>query len=95
MIVGHKWRYPPKMTHDHGSPPRDGARRRRKDQVSEFIGTGLIEAAAAHACTAGCEWLHVDFEDHLSGFYFQACGFRPTMAGLIALTGDAGLAPGD
>jgi GNAT superfamily N-acetyltransferase len=59
------------------------------------IGTGLIAAAATHARTAGCEWLHVDFEDRLSGFYFRACGFRPTMAGLIALAGDAGPAPGD
>jgi GNAT superfamily N-acetyltransferase len=57
------------------------------------IGTGLIAAAAAHARAAGCDWLHVDFEDHLSGFYFGACGFTPTMAGLIALTGDAGPSP--
>jgi hypothetical protein len=34
---------------------------------------------------AGCEWLHVDFEDHLRRFYFEACGFQPTNAGLIAL----------
>lgn len=49
------------------------------------IGTALIAMAADNARAAGCEWLHVDFEDHLSGFYFQACGFRPTSAGLIAL----------
>ena len=59
------------------------------------IGTGLIAAAAAHARAAGCDWLHVDFEDHLSGFYFGACGFTPTMAGLIALTGNAGPSPAD
>jgi hypothetical protein len=34
---------------------------------------------------AGCEWLHVDFEDHLCPFHFGSCGFRPTNAGLIAL----------
>jgi hypothetical protein len=36
---------------------------------------------------AGCEWLHVDFDDatRLAGFYFDACGFRPTTAGLIHL----------
>ena len=34
---------------------------------------------------AGCEWLHVDFEDHLRSFYFEACGFTPTNAGLIEL----------
>jgi len=32
----------------------------------------------------GAEWLHVDFEPHLEGFY-RACGFRPTEAGLIRL----------
>ena len=32
---------------------------------------------------AGCEWLHVDFQDHLRDFYFGACGFTPTNAGLI------------
>jgi hypothetical protein len=32
---------------------------------------------------AGGEWLHVDFQDHLRDFYFGACGFTPTNAGLI------------
>ncbi|MDP9242624.1 MAG: hypothetical protein M3O84_05550 [Actinomycetota bacterium] len=36
-------------------------------------------------CDAGCEWLHVDFDDHLRSFHFDACGFTPTNAGLIAL----------
>lgn len=49
------------------------------------IGTQLVAAAAAEARGAGCEWLHVDFEDHLRPFYFEACGFTPTNAGLIAL----------
>lgn len=35
---------------------------------------------------AGCEFLHVDFNDHLRDFYFRACGFKPTNAGLIELT---------
>jgi len=51
------------------------------------VGTGLVAAAAEQARAAGCEWLHVDFEDHLAGFYFQACGFTPTRAGLIRLAG--------
>jgi GNAT superfamily N-acetyltransferase len=51
------------------------------------IGTGLIAAAAGQARAAGCEWLHVDFEDRLAAFYFQACGFTPTSAGLIPLAG--------
>lgn len=50
------------------------------------IGTGLVAAAAENARALGCEWLHVDFEEHLAGFYFRSCGFRPTSAGLIALT---------
>jgi hypothetical protein len=37
------------------------------------------------ARAAGCEWLHVDFEEHLRSFYVDRCGFRPTPAGLIAL----------
>jgi GNAT superfamily N-acetyltransferase len=51
------------------------------------IGTRLIATAAGHARAAGCEWLHVDSDDHLTAFYIQACGFTPTSAGLIALTG--------
>ena len=49
------------------------------------IGTGLVATAVRHARAAGCEWLHVDFDDHLTEFYVQACGFVPTKAGLVAL----------
>jgi len=49
------------------------------------IGTRLVAVAAEHARAAECEWLHVDFEEHLRSFYFDSCGFRPTDAGLIAL----------
>jgi GNAT superfamily N-acetyltransferase len=49
------------------------------------IGTRLVELAARHAKDAGCEWLHVDFEPELEPFYFDACGFKPTPAGLIHL----------
>jgi len=49
------------------------------------IGAELVAQAVRHAREAGCEWLHVDFEDHLRAFYFEACGFKPTTAGLIAL----------
>ncbi|WP_443076764.1 GNAT family N-acetyltransferase [Streptomyces sp. TRM 70361] len=48
-------------------------------------GAALVSVAAERARAAGCEWLHVDFEDGLAPFYFGACGFRPTRAGLIAL----------
>ena len=49
------------------------------------VGTEIVRRAARHARAAGCEWLHVDFEPHLAPFYFDACGFRPTKAGLIHL----------
>ncbi|MBW1598391.1 GNAT family N-acetyltransferase [Streptomyces sp. JJ38] len=49
------------------------------------IGAGLVAEAARQARAAGCTWLHVDFEEHLTPFYLDACGFRPTAAGLIAL----------
>jgi hypothetical protein len=49
------------------------------------VGTGLVTLARDEARRAGCQWLHVDFEDHLRPFYFGSCGFTPTNAGLIAL----------
>jgi GNAT superfamily N-acetyltransferase len=49
------------------------------------IATAVVKAAVEHTRLAGCEWLHVDFEDHLVGFYFDSCGFRSTRAGLINL----------
>ena len=45
----------------------------------------FIRIAAAHAKAAGCDWMEVDFEPHLAGFYYQACGFAPTHAGLLRL----------
>ncbi|MCA2216199.1 GNAT family N-acetyltransferase [Jidongwangia harbinensis] len=51
------------------------------------VGTGLVRAAVADVTAAGCAWLHVDFEDHLSTFYLDRCGFRPTAAGVLRLTG--------
>ncbi len=49
------------------------------------IGRALLEALRTEVLAAGCEWLHVDFEAHLRTFY-EACGFRPTQAGLLRLT---------
>jgi GNAT superfamily N-acetyltransferase len=56
-----------------------------KDARRQGIGTALVAMAVDKVRQAGCEWLHVDFEGHLRPFYFDACGFRPTDAGLIAL----------
>ena len=36
------------------------------------IGTALVDRARQGAVAAGCEYLHVDFEDHLSAFYYGA-----------------------
>ena len=49
------------------------------------IATEVVRLATEHAAAAGCEWLHVDFEPELAEFYFDACGFMPTDAGLIRL----------
>ena len=49
------------------------------------VGTRLVEVAVERSRAAGCEWLHVDFDPHLRSFYFAACGFAPTDAGVIRL----------
>jgi hypothetical protein len=54
------------------------------------IGTEMLDVARAQATSAGCQWLHVDFEDDLGPFYFEAGGFTPTAAGLIRLVTDGG-----
>ena len=46
------------------------------------IGRDLVRAVTAEAFKAGCDWVHVDYEPELAGFYENACGFRPTSAGL-------------
>jgi GNAT superfamily N-acetyltransferase len=60
--------------------PVVAARVQRRGGGSELIAVAVREARAAK-----CSWLHVDFEEHLRAFYFDACGFTPTNAGLIAL----------
>lgn len=57
----------------------------RGGQQHRGIGTELVRRAAVHAQAAGCEWLHVDFRSELAPFYLDACGFRPTDAGLLHL----------
>jgi GNAT superfamily N-acetyltransferase len=49
------------------------------------LGRRLVDVATEHARAAGCEWLHVDFDDDLRRFYLDACGFTPTNAGLKRL----------
>ena len=50
------------------------------------IGLRLVESARDGAKGAGCEWLHVDFDDDLKAFYLDACGFEPSNAGLMDLS---------
>lgn len=49
------------------------------------IGRGMLQVAELESRAAGCEWLHVDFQDELRDFYLGSCGFTPTPAGVIAL----------
>ena len=49
------------------------------------IATALVQEATKRAREADCEWLHVDFEEHLRSFYLAACGFSSTPAGVIRL----------
>ncbi len=56
------------------------------EQRHRGIGTHMIEVVRAECQKAGCEWLHVDFDEDLESFYIDSCGFQPTSAGLIRLT---------
>ena len=49
------------------------------------IGTEMVSIAVREVGKARCEWLHVDFEDHLRHYYFDKCGFKQTNGGLIKL----------
>ncbi len=57
----------------------------RPDRQRRGVGTELVRIAIRNAKEAGCEWLEVDFGEELVPFYYGACGFRPTPAGLIRL----------
>jgi len=49
------------------------------------LGHRLVRAASTAAAEAGVQWLHVDYEPHLDGFY-RGCGFIPSAAGLLRLS---------
>lgn len=49
------------------------------------VGSQVVAEARARAAAAGCEYLHVDFDDDLRDFYLGACGFTEVPAGLIHL----------
>lgn len=54
------------------------------DHRRRGLGRRLVTEAAKVSRERGAQWLHVDFEPHLQTFY-ESCGFRPTLAGLIRL----------
>src|SRR5262249_5457677 len=56
----------------------------RPDFRRRGIGRTLVARVVAVARERGLEWVHVDYEPNLRPFY-EACGFRPTDAGLIRL----------
>ena len=56
-----------------------------KEFRRQGIARRMIEEAVNRSRQTPCEWLHVDFESALRPFYFDACGFRSTDAGLIRL----------
>lgn len=56
-----------------------------KEFQHQGIGRELVTRAIAGSRARGCDWLHVDFKDHLEQFY-QSCGFKPTLAGLVKLS---------
>lgn len=55
------------------------------DYQHRGIGSGLVKRAVDLARERGADWLHVDYEPHLDGFY-KACGFRDTKAGVLRLS---------
>ena len=54
------------------------------DYQRRGIGVALVRRAIEATGKRGIAWLHVDYEPHLEAFY-RACGFQPTLAGLINL----------
>jgi len=56
------------------------------------IGRDLVRMVTGEAFKAGCDWVHVDYEPELVNFYQNACGFRPTPAGLRS-AGEAAARP--
>jgi hypothetical protein len=56
-----------------------------RNQRDRGIGTEMVDMVRTECQQAGCEWLHVDFDEGLEGFYFRSCGFSPTPAGVMRL----------
>ena len=61
---------------------RDGRRRSR----NRGVGVGLVHAARGWRQSCGCEFLHEAWDEELRTFCIDACGFAPTLGGLMELT---------
>jgi GNAT superfamily N-acetyltransferase len=48
------------------------------DSRHQGIGAGLVDTARTEAHRAGCDFLHVSFEEDHRPFYIDACGFTPS-----------------
>jgi len=55
------------------------------DHRHRGVGTAVVKAARDGAVAAGCDFLHVGFDEDLRPFYVDACGFGPTLGGLMDL----------
>ncbi|GAA1466694.1 GNAT family N-acetyltransferase [Nocardiopsis exhalans] len=55
------------------------------DMRHRGVGGRVVAALLEDLRGLGIEWVHVDYEPHLEGFYRKACGFGPTRAGLLRL----------
>lgn len=55
------------------------------DHQHQGIGTRIVSALIQELPDLEIDWLHVDYEPHLSSFYRTACGFHATNAGLLRL----------
>ncbi|WP_225726666.1 MULTISPECIES: GNAT family N-acetyltransferase [unclassified Nocardia] len=55
------------------------------DHQHQGVGTRIVTALTDDLRELGIDWLHVDYEPHLSDFYRKACGFNATDAGLLRL----------
>ncbi len=56
------------------------------DYRNRGVGVAVVHEARDGALDSGFEFLHVGFEDGLRSFYIEACGFEPTLGGLMELT---------
>ena len=49
------------------------------------VGAGMVRLVKEKVAEAGCEWLHVDFDEGTQRFYLETCGFTPAKAGVMRL----------